>query len=362
MADNATDKIKVAVVAPSMEVLGGQSIQANRLIDAFAKDEEIELTLIPNNPRLKYFSFIQNIRILRTLATSIKFWWLLATRLAAYDLVHVFSSGTTSYVISTLPPLFVSKFFGKHVILDYHTGEAEEHLRNWGWLATSSMREFDAIVVPSQFLVDVFAEFKLKAESIFNFVEAEKFIFRKRETLKPAFLSNRTFEKHYNVASTLRAFKKIQEKYSDAQLIVAGFGNEEAELVALARELDLKNVEFIGKVSQDEMPSVYDSADIYLNSSVVDNMPLSIIEAFSCGLPVVSSNAGGIPYIVEDGETGLLAHKNDHAALAQQACKLLENRELARKIIEKAHKECVKYRWSKIRYKWRSLYLDLLNR
>jgi len=362
MANKKAKKIRVAIVGPSMEVLGGQSIQAERLIRAFGGDNEIDLALIPNNPKLQFFSFLQDVRLVRTIFTSFKFLWILLTKLGKFDVVHIFSSGTTSYLISTLPPLFVSKIFGKHVILNYHTGEAEAHLRDWGWYATSSMREFDKIVVPSQFLVDVFSKFKLRSESIFNFVEADKFSFRQRKPLKANFLSNRTFEKHYNVSCSVKAFKKIQEKYPDAKLSVVGFGSQEAKLKKLANDLELKNVEFLGRISQEKMPGVYDSADVYLNSSVVDNMPLSVIEAFSCGLPVVSSNAGGIPYIVEDGETGLLSETNDCDALAENACKLLENEELAQKIIDKAHRECVKYSWTEVRDKWRRLYLDLASR
>ena len=180
MANSGSKKIKVAIVAPSIKVLGGQSIQAERLIRAFSSDDNIDLNLIPNNPKLSSLSFLQNVRLLRTIVTSLKFLWVLLTMLGKFDVVHIFSSGTTSYLISTLPPLFISKCFGKHVILNYHTGEAEDHLRDWGWFATSTMKEFDKIIVPSQFLVDVFSRFKLRSESIFNFVESEKFGFRER--------------------------------------------------------------------------------------------------------------------------------------------------------------------------------------
>ncbi|MDQ3635455.1 MAG: glycosyltransferase family 4 protein [Acidobacteriota bacterium] len=355
-------KIRVAIVAPSTKVLGGQSIQAKRLIDGFAVDENIELSLIPNNPTLKFFGFLQKIKGIRTIATSVKFWWLLLTQIIEFDIVQVFSSGTTSYIISTLPPLFVAKFYGKKVFLNYHTGEAEEHLKKGGWWVKYTMEEFDKIVVPSEFLVDVFAKYKLKAETVFNFVDAENFKFRKRKPLKPIFLSNRTFENHYNVSCTLKAFAEIQKEFADAKLIVAGFGSEEEELKNLAQTLGLKNVDFIGKISPEEMPAIYEKADIYLNSSVVDNMPLSIIEAFSCGLPVVSSNAGGIPYIVENGETGLLSKNNDCLELAENSLKLLQDEELSQKIIDKSRLECVKYSWDKVQLEWQELYLRLAER
>ena len=355
MKNSPSKKNIVTIIAPSMRIVGGQSIQAKRLIDAFADNENIEINFLPNDPETVF----QNVKFLRTIFTSVKFWWLLLTKLVKTDIVHVFSSGTTSYIISTLPPLFMAKLFGKKTILNYHTGEAEEHLKNWKLTAQPTMKWFDEIIVPSQFLVDVFAKYDLKAEAIFNFVDSEKFKFRERNELRPVFLSNRNFEQYYNVSCVIRSFSEIQKKYSEARLIVAGFGSEEKKLKNLVAELNLKNVEFVGKIPNEEMPKLYDSADIYLNSSLVDNMPLSLIEAFSVGIPVVSSNAGGIPYLIEDGKTGFLVEMNDCRSLAEKAMFLLENKEVAKKIIANARAEVVKYSWEKVQKNWLNTYQNL---
>jgi len=362
MSEREKQKLKIGIVAPSMRVLGGQSVQAKRLLDMFSDDEEISLQFIPNDPILKTFPLLQEIKFVRTIVTSFKFWWLLVTKLSKVDIVHVFSSGTTSYVISTLPPLFIAKFIGKKTILHYHTGEAEDHLKKWGWLAISSMKEFDEIVVPSQFLVDVFKKFGLKAKAIFNCVESRDFIFRERVPLKPIFLSNRAFEKHYNVGCVLRAFQLIQKECKEASLIVAGTGSREQELKNLTKELDLKNVEFIGRVSQEEMPQVYERADIYLNASIVDNMPLSIIEAFSCGLPVISTNVGGIPYIIEDGKTGHLVENGDFRDLAKCALQIMVKPQTTHKLISEALKESEKYKPREVYLDWAETYKNSSNK
>lgn len=355
MENEPAQKIKVALVAPSMKNVGGQSIQAKRLLDAFSGDENVEFIFIPNNPETAF----QKVKFLRTIFTSVKFWFWLFARIPKTDAIHIFSSGTTSYIISTLPPLFIAKLFGKKTILHYHTGEAETHLRNWRVTAKPTMRLFDRIVVPSQFLVDVFARFDLKAEAIFNFVENESFKFRARNQLKPVFLSNRNFEAHYQVSDVLRAFQLIQKKIPEAKLVVVGYGSEEAQLKKLCVELNLESVEFVGRVEQSEMPKIYDRADVYLNSSIVDNMPLSIIEAFSCGLPVVSTDAGGIPYIVENGETGLLVKTNDYKTLAEQAIRLFKDEELAQEIIRKASESSRKYSRENALNGWIKLYRNL---
>lgn len=338
-----------------MKNFGGQSIQAKRQLEVFAEDENVEIEFLPNNPETPF----ENIKFLRTISTSLKFWFLLFKKFPNSEIIHVFSSGTTSYIISTLPPLFTAKLFGKKTILHYHTGEAEKHLRNWKLTAKPTMKFFDEIIVPSQFLIDVFGSFGLKTKAISNFVEDKKFRFRERRPLKPVFLSNRNFEVHYQVADVLRAFQIIQNKIPDAQLLIAGSGSEELKLKKLAENLQLKNTEFLGRIGQNEMPEIYDKADVYLNSSTVDNMPLSFIEAFSCGLPIVSTDAGGIPYICENGETALLVGKNDYEALAQKAVALVENAELAQKIIAKARENCVKYSKENVRGKWLDIYRNL---
>ncbi len=352
---NKSEKIKVALIAPSPKNVGGQSVQAQRLLDAFESNENIELSFIPNNPETVF----QSIKFVRTIFISIKFWRLLFSRIPKVKIVHIFSSGTTSYIISTLPPFFVAKLLGKKTILHYHTGEAETHLSKWKLTAKPTMKHFDKIIVPSQFLVDIFAEFDLKAEAVSNFVEGEKFKFRERKPLRPIFLSNRNFEAHYQVADILRAFRLIQNRFAEAKLLIAGTGSEEKSLRELAEELKLENIEFFGQIEPDEMPKIYDKADIYLNSSIVDNMPLSFIEAFSCGLPVVSTDAGGIPVICESGETALLVAVKDFEALAREAVRLLENEDLAQKIITNARRECEKYSWENVRGQWLEIYRKL---
>lgn len=345
-------KIKVLIVATSVRQTGGQSIQAQRLVDAFADDEKIELTLLPNNPETPF----DRIKYLRTIFKSLKFWISLLKNIPGCDIVQVFSSGSTGYIISSLPPLFFAKMMGKKVILNYHSGELENHIAQWKRTALPTMRRFDEIVVPSQFLVDIFAKHDISAKAIFNFVDTRKFNFRERKPLRPVFLTNRNFEPHYNVSDCLRAFRIIQQKFAEAELWVVGSGSQEKQLKKLSSELNLANVRFYGQVSNDEMPKIYYKTDIFLNTSIVDNMPLSFIEAFSAGLPIVSYKTGGIPYLVKHGETGILVEKNDFAELARCACLLLENQELAQKIIENARAESTKYSRQIVRESWKDFF------
>jgi glycosyltransferase involved in cell wall biosynthesis len=212
-------------------------------------------------------------------------------------------------------------------------------------------------VVPSGYLVDVFAKFGLQAKSIFNFVDTDRIPYRERKELKPHFLANRNFAPHYNVSCVLRAFQLIQREVPEARLTVAGDGQERAMLHDLARQLELRNVEFVGQVSPAEMAALYDRADIYLNSPNIDNMPNSVIEAFAAGLPVVTTSAGGIPYIVTHGETGLLSSPGDYPSLAVNALRLLDELDLAARVSQSARAESLrKYAWLAVHQEWRRTY------
>ena len=299
---------------------------------------------------------LQRIKYVRTAITTLFYWANLITQLPRYDVVHVFAAAYYSYLLSAAPPILLGKLLGKKVILHYHSGEAEDHLRNWRWSALPTLRLADALVVPSGYLVDVFARFHLEARAIFNIVELDRFRYRERSPLRPVFLTTRLLEPLYNVGCVLRAFALLQKRFPDARLTSGADGWQRAELEQLARELELRNAEFIGKVPFERMPELYDSADLYLTATDIDNMPGSVIECFACGLPVVTTNAGGVPYIVTHEKTGLIVSRGDHAAMAAAAIRLIEDPKLALEVSRGAHEACRQYTWASVRDRWLELY------
>lgn len=349
--------IRVLVIAPTLPIIGGQTVQAARLVEALRNESGLHADIQSINP--SFFPPLQKIKYVRTAVTSIRYVADLFLRIPKYDIIHIFSASFFSFILAPTPAVLVSKLFRKRTILNYHSGEARDHLLQWRRTAVSTIRLFDTVITPSDYLVDVFKDFGVSAKAVFNFVDADRFRFRERKPLQPVFLSNRNFEAHYNVSCSLRAFARIQQALPAAQLIVVGDGPEKEKLKSLARDLRLQNIEFVGRVPLEEMPSIYDRADVYLNSPSVDNMPNSIIEAFACGLPVISTNAGGIPYIVENGRTGLLVEDNDHSGLADAALSLFEDPNLANRLITAARDEVIKYSWKNVRKEWLRTYSEL---
>jgi len=351
--------VRVLIVAPSLDILGGQSRQAVRLVEALAREETVEVGFQAHNPRLvRGLRWMQRVKYLRTLVTSLLYWAMLLARAWRYDVIHTFSAAYYSYVLAALPALVVAKLYRKKAVLNYRSGEADDHLCRWR-VSRMTMGLADEVVVPSGYLVEVFARRGLRARGIYNIVELERFRFRLRQPLRPVFLTSRLLEPLYNVPCVLRAFSLVQRRYPEARLTVAADGWMRKELEQLADDLGLRNALFIGRVPFAKMPDLYDSADVYLTATDIDNMPGSITECMAAGVNVVTTDAGGIPYIMTNEETGLLVRRGDHQALAAAAIRLLEDNELASRLALNARQSCKRFTWPEVRDEWLKLYREL---
>ena len=349
-------RLNIAIVAPSMGILGGQAVQADRLLRAWRDDPEIHAWLVPINPLPPGpFAAAVKVKFLRTAVTQLLYWPLLLKELRHADVVHVFSASYFSFLLAPLPAVLIAKLLGKPVVMNYRSGQAPDHLKR-SRIARTTLRAVDRNAVPSRFLHDVFATFGIESEIIPNIVDVERFRFRRRERLHPRILSTRNFESLYNLECTLRAFRLVQDRYPEAELTLVGSGSQEAALRRLVAELRLAHVTFAGRVRPEDIWRHYAEADIYLQTPDIDNMPSSVLEAFASGCAVVSTNAGGVPAILTDGVHGLLVPCNDHRAAARAMLRLLEEPALACRMSDAALDTCTRYQWSSVRSQWVALY------
>ncbi len=343
-----------------MNILGGQAVQAERLLRSWQDDPEVRAWLVPINPiPPRPLRHALTVRYVRTVATQLTYWPLLLKELRDADIVHVFSASYFSFLLAPLPAVLIAKLLGKPIVMNYRSGEAPDHLRR-SVIARATLKWVDRNAVPSRFLHEVFAGFGIASEIIPNIVDLERFRFRRREAWRPRLLSTRNFEGLYNVACTLRAFRLVQDRWPEATLTLVGSGSQEPALRALTSELGLRHVTFVGRVPPDDIWKYYADADVYLQTPDIDNMPSSVLEAFASGCAVVSSNAGGVPAILTDGVHGLLVPPNDDVAAASAVLRLLEEPELPRRLTAAALDSCARYQWSSVRQQWIRLYRSLV--
>ena len=356
---SSSSRLSVAIVAPSLAILGGHAVQASRLIAEWQKDPEISAFLVPINPRPpRWIGFLTRIKYLRTAVTELVYLPSLVRAVVRADVVHVFSASYFSFLLAPLPAVIIARLLGKPVLVNYRSGEAPDHLRR-SLVARATLRAVDQNVVPSRFLQDVLASHGIASRVIPNIVDRNRFRFRMREHLRPRLLSTRNFEGLYNVECTLRAFAAIQRRYPDATLTLVGAGSRDASLRRLSAELGLNGVTFAGRVSPEAIAQYYADADIYIQTPDIDNMPASILEAFSSGLPVVATDVGGVPAILTDEVHGLLAPPDDPNRVAAQVFRLLEDPALSRRLALAASEAVDAMVWERVRDQWAAVYREL---
>jgi glycosyltransferase involved in cell wall biosynthesis len=354
--------LRVVLVAPSLSILGGQAVQADRLRQSWKGDRDIHASLLPVNPDAPPpLHLLQRVKYVRTATTQLVYWPSLVRRLRHADVVHVFSASYFSFLLAPWPAVQVARLLGKPVVLNYRSGEAPDHLAK-SPVARRTLAGVELNVVPSRFLQEVFAGFGIGSRIIPNVVDIERFRFRERRPLRPHLVSTRNLEPLYNVACTLRAFRLVQDHHPDATLMLVGTGSEETRLRTLARELRLKGVTFAGRMHPGEIWRAYADADIYVQTPNIDNMPTSVLEAYASGLPVVATAAGGVPAILTDGEHGLLAPLDDHRAVADRVLRLLRDPSLVTRLTAQARARSESCTWPAVRQLWIDAYRSVLAR
>jgi L-malate glycosyltransferase len=346
---------RIALVGFSLDIVGGQGVQAAALISELRRDG-YEVRFVPFNPRLpRLVRGVRRYRYIRTVLNQV-FYLPSLYQLRDADVVHVFSASYWSFVLATAPAIVTARSLGKRTVLHYHSGEADDHLARWGRWVHPWLSLVDEIVVPSEYLRGVFARYGYPAQVIRNVVDTASFRYRERTLLRPHLLSARNLEPHYRVDNTLEAFALLRGRYPEATLTVAGSGSEEQRLRRMADSLGAGAVDFAGRVEPVAMTGLYDRAEVFVNSSVIDNQPVSVLEAFAAGLPVVSTATGDLAAMVRDGETGLVVPPDDPAALAKAVAALLDDPERARLMALRARDEVGRYTWPEVREAWAAVY------
>jgi glycosyltransferase involved in cell wall biosynthesis len=342
---------RIAIVGPSLDILGGQGVQARAVAEALQRDGH-PIAFVAINPRFpRRLAWVRRVPYLRTLLNEAMYLPSLL-RLLRVDVVHVFSASFWSFLLAPVPAMLVARAARARVVLHYHSGEAAAHLGGWGPLVHPWLRLAHLVVVPSEYLAGVFARHGHAARVIRNVVDLTRFEYRARAVLRPRLLSTRNLEPYYRVDVVLKAFERVRAEMPGATLTVAGAGSEAPRL----RRLAGPGVTFVGPVDPRFMPQLLAAADVFVNASVVDNQPVSILEAFASGLPVVSTPTGDIAAMVRHEETGLIVPPLDPASLADAVLRLLRDPALGVRLATAAREECAQFTWAAVRGQWASAY------
>lgn len=221
-----------------------------------------------------------------------------------------------------------------------------------------------AVVALSGFLFEEMSPYGTVAEVIPNPIEVRSYPFRLRTTAVPEMVWLRSFSKIYNPTLAPRVLAEVAATYTatspaPARLTMIGSDQGDGSLQAtkaIAKELGVSDrLVLTGRTPKSEVPERLSHGDIFLNTTDVDNVPITVLEAMACGLCVVTTDVGGLPYLVADGVDALLVPRDDPKAMAGAVLRVIEEPGLAARLSSNGRAKAESFDWSKVLPRWRSL-------
>ena len=334
--------------------MANQCEQLHRLLRSEGAQVELVRTNAPYQP-----AWAARLPVLRAAFRLLPYLWRLWRAAGQVQVMHVMANSGWSWHLCAAPALWLARWRGTPVIVNYRGGEADAFFARAPRHVLASLRQAALRVTPSPFLQRVFAGHGMAAEVIPNIIDLARFAPSAPRDFgqSPRLLVARNLEPIYDIPTAIRAFARVRQRFTGARLTVAGSGPELARLRELVADLGLVEVvEFAGRIDNAAMPALYALADCALNTSTVDNMPISVLEAFASGVVLVSTAAGGIPDIVSDGVSGLLAPVGDDEALARCICRVLSGPLLAARLRAAGRTAAAAYAWRHVSPLWLAAY------
>jgi len=209
-------------------------------------------------------------------------------------------------------------------------------------------------VAPSGYLLEAFKQVGFTNMAyIPNTIALEHYPFKQREHIKPRLLWVRSFDKTYNPKLAIEIVAELKKRGVDVSLTMVGPDKDTSleDCTKLAEQQQLP-VTFTGKLEKSEWIEFSANHDLFINTTNFDNMPVSVIEAMALGLPVVSTNVGGIPFLIDHQKDGILVPSNDAGAFTESIAQLLDEPERVRDLSVNARKKAEQFDWQVVKHRW----------
>ena len=241
-----------------------------------------------------------------------------------------------------------------------HGGNLPERLSKNPRLCDSIFKYSECNVSPSHYLRSVFQEFGY-TNTVFipNAIDIQRYPNHDKEYDIPRLFWLRSFSKIYNPKLAVSVLNQIRHHYKEAELCMVGPDSDGSRkaIEDYAKELDL-NVTFTGKLDKQDWIDLSKNYNIFINTSNFDNMPVSVLEAMALGFPIVSTNVGGMPYLMENEVHGLLVNPDNEMEMSKGVKTVFENLETRDYIIKNARELAETFDWTKVKSKWHNIFHD----
>ncbi len=251
-------------------------------------------------------------------------------------------------------------------ILDLHGGGlpafAHRYRRSVRWCLHGAT----AVVSPSGYLISQMRRYREDVGLLPNALDFGRYRYRLRERLEPNLIWVRAFHEIYNPSMAPRVLALLIKDHPDIRLTMVGPDKGDGSLARtrrVATELGVASrITFSGAVAKKDIPAWLDSADIFLNTTDIDNTPVSVMEAMASGLCIISTNVGGIPFLLSEGENALLVPSSDVESMASAVSRLLKDPGLSMRLSSTARRKAENWDWAVILPQWSRLLKTVADR
>lgn len=269
-----------------------------------------------------------------------------------YVLIDTFSTSSFYFALCTsqLARLFKVKF-----IPILHGGNLPSRLKKSPKFSKLIFKNSHYNIAPSNYLKSEFERMGYAVKYIPNTIELETYKFKLRNEIHPKILWVRAFDTIYNPQMAIEVIQLLKEEFPQVKLCMVGPRKDDS--LKQCRELISKykleqHVTITGVLPKEDWHKLSEEYDLFINTTNFDNTPVSVIEAMALGLPVVSTNAGGIPYLIEHNNDGILTELNDVNMMAHAIKQLIKDPDLGIKLSKNARSKVEQFDWEKVKSKW----------
>ncbi|PHV12132.1 glycosyl transferase family 1 [Chitinimonas sp. BJB300] len=348
---------RVGIVGPLPPPSGGMANQCEQLV-RLLRAEGLPIEHVRTNSPYQP-AWVGRLPVIRAGFRLLPYLWQLWGALGRVEVLHILANSGWAWHLFTAPAVWLARLRGCAVVINYRGGNAAPFFESAPRYVLRMLGKVALRVTPSNFLLRVFANYGLGAEVIPNIIDLSRFSAGPLRHFgnAPHIVVTRNLEPIYDIPTAILAFAQLRTHFPAARMTVAGSGPDLPKLQVLVAEQGLgKAVHFSGRIENADIPRLYAEADCMLNPSTVDNMPISILESFASGVPVVSTCAGGIPDMLSDGVSGLLVPIGDPAAMCAAVLRVLQDRQLAGRLRQAGRDEAERYAWPQVREQWLDAY------
>jgi len=252
----------------------------------------------------------------------------------------------------------------KPYILSLHGGKLPEFARNNPGRVKRLLTSAYIVTTPSKYIRESFLPIRDDMQYVPNGIEIKNYPFVKIKEAKPRLIWLRSFHEIYQPIFAVEVMAELIKEFPDASLQMIGPDKKDGSLEKTKITIDHydldNNIQIINAISKAMVPKFLSEGSIFLNTTKYESFGVSVLEAAACGLCIVTTNAGELPYMWEDGVDALIVPVNDPEAMTTAVRRILTEPGLAEKLSRNAREKAEKYDWSVIFPQWEALFNNVI--